>query len=180
VDANFNGERSEFEKPEKTLANIAQLNAWKGTTVGMMTAAIMKSFRSVRVEQQGVWIEAHATAGVSNARRAGDPADYKYMYDDCEKIGTINILILTNASLSDAAMVECIMMVAEAKAVCMQDLKVKSKLTDKIATGTGTDSTAIACGNESEIVYCGKHVLFGELLAKAVIKAVSQSLQDDK
>ena len=180
VDANFNGERTEFEHPEKTLSGIKEKNGWNGLCVGMMTAAIMKTFRSVRVEEHDIWIEALVTAGVSNARRAGDPADYKYMNEICEKIGTINILILTNATLSEAAMVECVMMVAEAKAACMQDLQIKSKVTDTIATGTGTDSTAIACGSGPNVVYCGKHVLFGELLAKAVIEAVTQSLQDDK
>ncbi|NOU59801.1 adenosylcobinamide amidohydrolase [Marinifilum caeruleilacunae] len=180
VDANFKGERTNFEKPEVTLSNMVKNNEWDGLCVGMMTAAIMKSFRRIRVEEQGIWIDALVTAGVSNARRAGDSADYKFMNEECEKVGTINILLLTNASLSDAAMVECVMMVAEAKAACMQDLDVKSRVSGLLATGTGTDSTAIACGTGPEVVYCGKHVLFGELLAKAVIDGVRQSLQDDK
>lgn len=180
VDANFNGERTEFEKPQVSLARMVETNSWSGVCVGMMTAAIMKTFRKVHIEEQGVWIDALVTAGVSNARRAGDPADYKFMNEECEKVGTINILIVTNASLSDAAMVECLMMIAEAKAACMQDLNVKSRISDNIATGTGTDSAAIACGDGPEVIYCGKHVLFGELLAKAVIQGITQSLQADK
>jgi adenosylcobinamide amidohydrolase len=180
VDANLNGEQTGFEKPERTLAGIAETNGWSGVCIGMMTAAIMKTFRRVRIEEQGVWIDALVTAGVSNARRAGDLADYKFMNDECEKIGTINILVVTNANLSDTAMVECVMMIAEAKSACMQDLNIKSRVSGNIATGTGTDSTAIACGNGSEVIYCGKHVLFGELLAKAVINGITQSLQADK
>ncbi|WP_421920502.1 adenosylcobinamide amidohydrolase [Marinifilum sp.] len=180
VDANFNDKRTEFEKPELTLGKMAKANEWSGVCVGMMTAAFMKSFCCVRVEEQGIWIDALVTAGVSNARRAGDIADYKFMNEECRKLGTINILILTNACLSEAAMVECVMMVAEAKAACMQDMKVMSRVSGQLATGTGTDSTAIACGNGPDVVYCGKHVLFGELLAKAVIAGISQSLQDDK
>lgn len=176
VDANFNGERTEFESPELTLARLADENKWSGKCVGMMTAAIMNSFRKVRVEAQGVWIDVLATAGVSNARRAGDKADYQFMNEECQKVGTINILVLTNAELSVAAKVECVMMVAEAKAACMQDLNVKSRMSDTIATGTGTDSTAVVSGDGPVVKYCGKHVLFGELLAKAVHQAVSESL----
>jgi len=113
VDANFLGERTDFESPEITLANMAERLKWTGNTVGMMTAADMKSFRRVKLEKQGVWIEALVTAGVSNARRAGDVADYQFMNEECEKVGTINILILTNAELTDAAMVESVMMVAQ-------------------------------------------------------------------
>ena len=176
VDANFNGEKTDFELPAVTLERLAETNGWEGCCVGMMTAALMKTFRRVRVEKQGVWIEVLVTAGVSNARRAGDVADYQFINEACEKLGTINILVLTNAKLSDASMVECVMMVAEAKAACMQDLNVHSRVSESIATGTGTDSTAIACGNGPEIKYCGKHVLFGELLAKSVHQAISESL----
>lgn len=180
VDANFNGERTDFESPEVTLRRIADSRNWKGTCVGMMTAALMSSFRSVRMEEQGVWIEVFVTSGVSNARRAGDEADYQFMNEDCSKLGTINILVLTNAQLSDASMLECVMMVAEAKAACLQDMEVKSQVSGLLATGTGTDSTAIACGTGPAVQYCGKHVLFGELMAKATYQAIHESLSVNK
>lgn len=180
VDANFNGERTDFESPEITLQGIVDSRNWKGNCVGMMTAALMKSFRSVRMEKQGVWIDVLVTSGVSNARRAGDKADYQFMNEDCQKVGTINILVLTNAQLFDAGLVECVMMVAEAKAACLQDLKVHSPVSGLAATGTGTDSTAIACGTGPIVQYCGKHVLFGEMLAKATYQAIYESLSVDK
>ncbi|MFA8432990.1 MAG: adenosylcobinamide amidohydrolase [Marinifilaceae bacterium] len=176
VDANFNGEKTDFEPPVVTVERIAESNGWSGFCVGMMTAANMDSFRRVRREAQGVWIEVFLTAGVSNARRAGDMADYRYIDEVCAKTGTINMLILTNAFLSDAALVECIMMATEAKAAALQDLKVKSPVSGLLATGTGTDSTAVVCGEGPEVIYCGKHVLFGELLAQAVHRALTDSL----
>lgn len=176
VDANFLGEKTEFEKPSVTLSTIAEANNWKGDAVGMMTAALMTSFRRVKLEKQGVWIEVFITSGVSNARRAGDKADYQFMNEACEKIGTINMIVLTNAKLSENSMIECIMMATEAKSACLQDLKVKSPVSDEIATGTGTDSCAVASGIGPEVEYCGKHVLFGELLAKAVYRALKDSL----
>lgn len=177
VDANFLGERTEFEKPAVTLANIAEANKWRGEAVGMMTAALMASFRRIKLEEQGVWIEVFLTSGISNARRAGDKADYRLMNDDCEKVGTINMIILTNARLSQNSMIECIMMATEAKSACLQDLNVKSPVSGKIATGTGTDSCAIASGSGPKVEYCGKHVLFGELLAKTVYQALKNSLE---
>lgn len=178
VASNFNKNKPEFEKPEISLSKLATNNLWQGVCVGMMTAAEMKTFCRLRVEKQGIWIEAMVTAGTSNARRAGDPADYQFMNETCKKTGTINILVLTNARLTQSAMAECIMMIAEAKAVCMQDLNVKSKITSRIASGTGTDSAAIACGDSGpQIQYCGKHVLFGELLANLVKDAIRASLQ---
>ncbi len=180
VDANFLGEKTDFEAPALTLKRIVDSEKWDGNCAGMMTAALMKSFRRVKLEEQGVWIEVFVTSGVSNARRAGDKADYQFMNEACDKIGTINILLLTNANLSDASLVECVMMIAEAKAACLQDLNVLSPVSNLLATGTGTDSTAVACGNGPEIQYCGKHVLFGELLAKATYQAVNESLSVDK
>jgi adenosylcobinamide amidohydrolase len=178
VDANFNGERIQFEKPELTLSKLAQQNNWEGKSVGMMTAALMTSFRRVKLEEQGIWIEVLLTSGVSNARRAGDEADYQFMNEACEKVGTINMILLTNARLSQGSMVECIMMATEAKSACLQDLNIKSPVSGEIATGTGTDSCAIASGAGPEVEYCGKHVLFGELLAKAVYQALKESLEE--
>jgi len=180
VDANFNGEKTDFESPDYSLQKIVNSLKWKGNCVGMMTAALMSSFRKVRLEEQGVWIEVLVTSGVSNARRAGDKADYRFMNEECEKTGTINILAVTNAELSEASMVECIMMVAEAKSACLQDLNVLSPVSNLLATGTGTDSTAIACGAGPKVQYCGKHVLFGEMLAKVTYKAILESLAEDK
>jgi iron complex transport system ATP-binding protein len=59
----------------------------------------------------------------------------------------------------------------------LQDLNVKSPVSGKIATGTGTDSCAVASGSGPVVDYCGKHVLFGELLAKAVYQALKKSLE---
>ncbi len=176
VETNFLGEKSQFEKPAVSLLNIANERKWQGSVVGMMTAAPMTSFRRIKYEEQGVWVEVFLTSGVSNARRAGDEADYKFMNDTCEKIGTINMIILTNASLSQNSMVECIMIATEAKSACLQDLNVKSPISGEIATGTGTDSCAVVSGTGVAVEYCGKHVLFGELLAKAVYQALKDSL----
>jgi adenosylcobinamide amidohydrolase len=176
---NHDGKKQVMENPENTLAKYCRKLQLGGTTVGMMTAASMDSFRLAFRSSQGVEVTAMVTAGISNARRAGDRADLRTIQADINPIGTINIIILTNASLSRAAMVESVMLATEAKTVAMRMLGIMSPVSGAIATGTGTDAIAVACGAGSETIrYCGKHLLFGEMLASAVIEATTTSLRD--
>ncbi len=169
------GHLSRWKKHFKTTAAKTR---WTGVTVGMMTSAKMSSFRYIKRKEGAVEIAVLVTAGISNARRAGDPAEYR-LFDNTEIIGgTINIIILTNATLTPAAQVEAVMVVTEAKAAVLQDLGITSPVTGKTATGTGTDAIAIVNGFGSpEIAFCGKHTLFGEMLASATMEAISSSLQ---
>jgi len=185
---------SEFEPAEQTLSRYgadlgcegvgcgcedADLNE-KGVLVGMMTAASMASYRLACRKEQGVEIFVLATAGLSNARRAGDLAEYRRMTSEPEEAGTINLMVATNACLTQAAMVESLMMITEAKAAVLQDARIISPVSGLIATGTGTDSVAVINGFGPEVGYCGKHVLFGELLAQAVIEAVQGAVSWDR
>jgi adenosylcobinamide hydrolase len=179
VAENFDGTKQIVENPENTLAEYCRQLQLSGTTVGMMTSASMDSFRLASRSAQGVAISVLVTAGISNARCAGDRADWRTFQTDADPTGTINIIILTNAMMSHAAMVESVMLATEAKTVAMRKLGVKSPVSGAIATGTGTDAIAVANGFGSETIrYCGKHVLFGEMLASVVIEAITESLSD--
>ncbi len=177
---NFDGVKGPFEPLEKTFQNYCSQNNWSGVTVGMMTSAKMTSFRQIHRQSQGVEISVLVTAGVSNARRAGDPAEHRSFDEGEMTSGTINIIILTNATLTPAAQVEAVMVVTEAKAAILQDLGVTSPATGKTATGTGTDAMAIVNGvAPPDIHFCGKHTLFGEMVASATMEAISSSLQKE-
>jgi adenosylcobinamide amidohydrolase len=179
VAENFDGTKQIVENPENTLAEYCRQLQLSGTTVGMMTSASMDSFRLASRSSQGVAISVLVTAGISNARCAGDRADWRTFQTDADPTGTINIIILTNAMMSHAAMVESVMLATEAKTVAMRRLGVKSPVSGAIATGTGTDAIAVANGFGSETIrFCGKHVLFGEMLASVVIEAITESLSD--
>ena len=178
---NYRGDKGPFEPLSRTFENYCLQRKWPGVTVGMMTSAKMTSFRKEQRSVQGVEITVLVTAGISNARRAGDPAECRSFEAVDMNPGTINIIVLTTARLSPAAMVEAVMVVTEAKTAALQDLGVLSPVTGKVATGTGTDAMAVVSGNISpEIKFCGKHTLFGELLASATIDAVYSSLDDRK
>ncbi len=177
VTENFNGAKGPFEPPEITLENCCRQKGWSGVTVGMMTSAKMSSFRHVHRLNQNVVIAAVITAGVSNARRAGDRSEYRQFETEPSISGTINTIILTNATLTPAAHVEAVMVATEAKSAVLQALDITSPVSFKTATGTGTDAIAVVNGFEQpKITFGGKHTLFGEMLASVVITALSSSL----
>lgn len=160
------------ESPAATLLKQAQQLTLPGLTVAMMTAASMHSVRWVQRSQGSLGFTAVVSTGLANSRRAGDTAD-----SDMPP-GTINLFLLSHQRLTPSAMVEAIAMATEAKAAALQNAQILSAKSQLIATGTGTDCTAVACvESPGELEYVGKHTLAGELLAKACIDAIGQSLE---
>jgi adenosylcobinamide hydrolase len=173
VEKTSDGKR--YDPPEQTLELHCDKLGLSGITVGLMTAASMKSFRRTSICKKGVNVDCILTSGVENARCAGDPSDFDNINGGLPP-GTINIVLVTNANLSDSTFAECIMTVSEAKAAALRELDVRSPATGNIATGTGTDSIVIVGGSGEKIRYAGKHVLFGEMIAKSVIHSLTASI----
>jgi adenosylcobinamide amidohydrolase len=166
------------ESPELTLSRYCAESGWNGTAVGMMTAASMDSLRMLKKSEQGIDIAALVTCGLSNPRRAGDYAEHRQMVSHENQVGTINIIVITSASLTESALIEALLITTEAKSAALQETGILSRVSNKPATGTGTDSVAVVSGpGPGDVKYCGKHVLFGELLGSLVIDAVSSSIQ---
>jgi adenosylcobinamide amidohydrolase len=177
VDKNPGGSTKIFDSSEKALASYCRNMGWEGNTVGMMTAANAESFSRVKRKEQGVEVTALVTAGISNARRAGDTADCGTIHMNAVEPGTVNIIMLTSARLTRTAMVEAVITVTEAKTAVFQNLDIRNPVTGSLATGTGTDAVAIASGpGPATVRFCGKHTLFGEMLASTVMEALTDSL----
>jgi len=91
-----------------------------------------------------------ATAGAKgNALRTGvDVASYVERAGGFTgAVGTINVILLTNATLSAGAMARAIITATEAKTAVLQDLDVRSTSTPQNqATGTGTDNVIVVSG----------------------------------
>lgn len=167
-----------IESPEQTLSKYSVNHGWNGSVIGMMTSASMNSFRISKESEQGVDIIVLVTSGLSNSRRVGDCAESRVMNLPSDEVGTINIVILTSAALTPSAMVEALLIVTEAKSAALHEAEIISPVSNKIATGTGTDSVAVVSGHgEETIAYCGKHVLFGEILGRMVMQAVASSIK---
>ena len=94
--------------------------------------------------------------------------------------GTINVILLTNAILSDGAMARAIITVTEAKTAALQDLNVRSTYTPQNqATGTGTDNVIIVSGKGlgKALRLTSGHTKIGELIGFSTKTAVAEALK---
>ncbi|MDR3323108.1 MAG: adenosylcobinamide amidohydrolase [Zoogloeaceae bacterium] len=147
----------------------------RSTLATMGTAADMDNLAVVTRKYGPFVVTALVTAGAkTNAIRTG--------VDEGTHIetphGTINILLLTNARLTEGAMARAIVTLTEAKTAALEDLKVPSSYTKTAqATGTGTDSVIVVSGvSGPEVSYTGGHSRIGELIGKAAYHAVIEAL----
>ena len=128
------------------------------------------------VEEQGYReMKAYAlvTAGVlSNAMRMSQ--DEGLFYGP----GTVNILLLSNRRLTPRAMTRAVISATEAKTAALQDLDIRSSYTPgrNQATGTGTDNVMVTQGTGPEVQGTGGHSKMGELMARAVYRAVKRAV----
>ncbi|MBI4774815.1 MAG: adenosylcobinamide amidohydrolase [Deltaproteobacteria bacterium] len=91
--------------------------------------------------------------------------------------GTINVIVLTNASLGDAQMARSIITVTEAKTAVLQDLGIRSSYTpEAMATGTGTDEVMIVSGSGRSVTCAGGHCKPAQLIGWAAKEAVETAL----
>jgi adenosylcobinamide hydrolase len=124
-----------------------------------------------------------ATAGAKgNALRTGvDVAGYVERDGNfVSAAGTINVILLTNATLTDGAMARAIITVTEAKTAALQDLDVRSTCTPRNqATGTGTDNVIVVSGNGlgKPLRLTSGHTKIGELIGFSTKIAVGEALK---
>ena len=143
----------------------------------MATAADMDNLAVVTKTYRPFVVTALVTAGAkTNAQRTG--VDEGTYIEGEEPKGTVNILLLTNARLTDGAMARALITITEAKTAAFEDLRIPSSYTKNVqATGTGTDSIIIATGTTGpKVTYTGGHNRIGELIGKAVYDAVIEAL----
>jgi len=143
----------------------------------MSTAADLDNLAVVTRRHGPLTVTVLATAGArSNAMRTGvDAGSY---VEGGEPAGTINIMVLSNIELSDAALARALITVTEGKTAALEDLKVASSYTKNVqATGTGTDSIIVVSGTAApRATYTGGHSRIGELIGKATYAAVIEAL----
>jgi len=166
--------------PEDDLKHaIRSLQKDPETTVGLLTAARVE--QAGEVYEQGSEFQLHAivTAGVSNAARAGQ-VEQKY---PGYRADTINIIVVIDGKVTDAAMVNAVITATEAKTAALQDLCVTDGR-ERSATGTNTDAVVIAVTNSDRYQhthsYCGSATEIGDCLARAVYKATRIAIETDR
>ena len=156
----------------------------------LSTGANMDNLAVAKEEFDEFYVVALTTAGAKhNAIRLGDEeADYiekdfkTYKIVDGkivpkEEVGTVNIILITNANLTDGAMARAIITITEAKTNAFQELNIRStKHPELQATGTGTDNIIVVKGFGRGVDYTGGHTKMGEMIAKAVKRSVIEAL----
>lgn len=146
----------------------------------LYTAADMDNISIKNEEFRDIKICVCVTAGVkSNAQRIGIDIAKNIEIDagKFESFGTVNIILLTNASLSAGAMARSIITITEAKTIAFQDLDIRSSYNSEVqATGTGTDNLIVVSGFGQKITYVGGHTKIGEIIAKTVTSAVKEAI----
>jgi iron complex transport system ATP-binding protein len=148
-----------------------------------MTAVPMTQLVTARASSGELWVECFATVGITNAVRAGARPHRRASRKKPASPGTINLILVTNGSLSSAAMVGAVQVVTEAKTGVLRDHRVPSCHDGSHATGTGTDAVVIACqlrGRGPVQAYSGTHTVLGALIGHVVAECVSNGLERAK
>lgn len=174
----------------KIREKTARMFGLRGEDIALMgTAADMDNMAVVTKKYAAFVVTVLVTAGAKgNAIRTGvdegsyieaDPTDDRPSIPKEPKPGTINIMVLTNARLTDGGMARAIITATEAKTAALEDLRVPSTYTKNVqATGTGTDSMIVVSGTSGlRVTYPGGHSRIGELMGKAVYEAVVEALE---
>jgi adenosylcobinamide amidohydrolase len=169
------GGKAYAEHVHANMAGLLQLDT--PAVARMSTAADLDNLAVVTQSYGPLTVTVLATAGArTNAIRTGvDAGSY---IEGNTPAGTINIMLLTNIRLTDAALARALITITEGKTAALQDLNVPSTYTKSVqATGTGTDSIIVVSGTQGpQASYTGGHSRIGELIGKASYAAVLEAL----
>jgi adenosylcobinamide amidohydrolase len=180
VNLRTTSEEAHRNKPDTLIKNFLKSKNIAVPAAGLLTAAPMENAQFIYAEEKGIKVLSIVTAGVSNALNISERSQTGFTGEIEKEIGTINIINITNADLQNDCMVSSVITTTEAKSAALFDLRVKSTLTGRQATGTGTDSVVIVSGDGMRIKYAGGHTLFGQLLAYTVSTGVKDALGKKK
>ena len=142
----------------------------RAATIGMMTAADVGAAES---RTHGA-ARAVATVGIGHALAAAGRRPRRVA-----AVGTINLLVLVDEPLDDAALVAAAQTATEAKAQALADARVPSLNHDGFATGTATDSLCVAALPGGGVPFAGPATAVGAAIARCVHGAVLAGAQAD-
>lgn len=144
--------------PERHLCEIAaELGLAAESGIGLLTAAEVSDVTSARESD----VRCDATVGLSYPVWAAAPQDEPFP-DVRWRPGTINLVCLLPVRLSDAALVNAVMTVTEAKTQALLNVGVPG-------SGTASDAVVICCPDDGEAEpFGGPRSTWGARLARVV------------
>lgn len=134
------------------------------TTIGMLTAA---DVRAGVLRERGL-ADAVATVGIGQPLAAAGQRPRPIP----PRAGTINVLVVVHAPLTDAALVAAVQTATEAKAQALADAGVRALNHAGHATGTATDAICVAAPPGDRVAFAGPATPVGAAIALAVHSAV--------
>lgn len=123
------------DRPDLELREAARSAALAEPIVGLMTAVDLDEALVATARLGGQRIDIVATCGTGNAVRAGELAVRPGP-------GTINLILLVDAPLSEAAAIELVIVASETKAGALAEAGILSP-SGMVATGTSTDAVVV-------------------------------------
>lgn len=144
--------------------------------VGMWTSRRVASAVVIASRAPGEAVQAVAlvTAGLSNAVRVGDTPGPLAGW------GTINIACHVSVPLTPVALIEALAVAVEARTTAVLEARVRSRRSDTVASGTGTDCIAMLAPEGAQGLeaapYAGKHTAIGHVVGDAVLRATEAAI----
>ncbi len=139
-------------------------------TLAMMTAARLEDASILRSKMDAPLILVMISAGTSNAVDASKAHELKAY---TTTVGTINTWVFIEGELPEAAYVQALMTVTEAKAKALHDEDIRDPVSGTIATGTSTDSVMIASTQSGpHYEYAGTITPVGKEIARLVYEGM--------
>jgi adenosylcobinamide amidohydrolase len=166
------------QDPQRHIRQIARVLGLDGAGVGMLTAADVTRWRSGAEDGVRVLV----TVGLGVPVRAAAPVE-RIAAETAHRVGTINVLAVLPVPLTDAALVNAVVTVTEAKTQALVEAGVPG-------TGTASDSVCIACPDpgfrhgsgagprDTPEPFCGPRSSWGARLARAAHAALSCGTAD--
>jgi adenosylcobinamide hydrolase len=150
--------------PAEHVADVARAHGLvPGSVVGMLTAADIRA----AVRRDTAQVRTVATVGIGQPLAAAGRRPRSVA-----RAGTINLLVVVDAALTDAALVAAVQTATEAKAQALADAGVRALNHAGTATGTATDAVCIAARPGESVPFAGPATTVGAAIAGSVHAAV--------
>jgi adenosylcobinamide amidohydrolase len=152
-------------------ASVARQLGAPAPVVGMLTAVEVSRYR----EHGDRGARAYATVGVGHPLAAAGRRPRLVA-----PVGTINLFVVVDQALSDAALAGAMQTAVEAKVQALADAQVPAGNAVGYATGTATDCVCIAAPRGEGLAFAGPATAVGASIARAVHGAVLAGALEDR
>ncbi|GAB3967534.1 adenosylcobinamide amidohydrolase [Plantactinospora veratri] len=156
------------DDPDAHLGELADRLDLRGPGVGLLTGVDVAEVVTADDRDVRIWATVGLGAPIWAADAPGPPLEPAGPGGTVHRVGTVNIVALLPERLGDAALVNAVATITEAKAQALRELGLP-------ATGTATDAVTVLCPPDGPAApYGGPRSRWGAPLARAACRAVRE------